>query len=40
MASVAVLSDTHAYHNLRESVPEWVRREVAGARIPSTPATS
>ena len=31
MARVAVLGDTHAYHDLRESVPEWVCREVAGA---------
>jgi putative phosphoesterase len=31
MASVAVLSDTHTYHDLRETVPGWVRAEVEAA---------
>lgn len=31
MARVAVLGDTHSYHDLREAVPEWVRREVETA---------
>ena len=31
MARIAVLSDTHSYHDLRETVPEWVRAEVEAA---------
>jgi putative phosphoesterase len=31
MASVAVLGDTHSYHDLRETVPAWVRAEVEAA---------
>ena len=31
MARVAVLSDTHSYDDLRETVPGWVRAEVESA---------
>ena len=31
MTRVAVLSDTHSYDDLRETVPEWVRAEVEAA---------
>ena len=31
MADVAVLSDTHVYHDPAETVPEWVRDAVAAA---------
>jgi putative phosphoesterase len=31
MTRVAVLGDTHVYHDLPDAVPQWVREEVAAA---------